>query len=111
MLTKSFFLVVLAYFSVLQVAIIGMMRSDTRFFSLAGINAIILLIFLLFSKEQKQKADPKMMNTFVREKSRYEQEQIQPTTPKSEPSLSESNIEQIKIKINKTKPKAQKASS
>lgn len=50
------------------------------------------------------------MHAFVREKSRYE-EVSEPEMLKAEPSLSESNIEQIKIKINKTKPRSQKATS
>lgn len=111
MLNKPFFLAVLAYFFVLQFVVVGLMREDTRYFTLAGVNLIAILIFSFCSREKVQKSDPKLMHAFVREKSRYEEEVSEPEMLKAEPSLSESNIEQIKIKINKTKPRSQKATS
>lgn len=99
----------MSYAIVLQPAIAGVLRADKRWITLAGVNAVVMLIFLLFSKGKQQKADPKMQMPFVREKSRHQSETPDEQEQKPQATLSESNIEQIKIKINKSKPRAQKS--
>lgn len=107
--TKLAFVLAL-YIFVVQVVVAGVLWSETRFYLLAGINFFIMLIVaaVFGSKTPANKSLGDV--PFVREKSRYSEHPLSSEKKQdADPApLSESNIEQIKIRINKTKTRAQK---
>ena len=101
MLKKNLFFLVIFYLFVLQVALIGLLFSVPQFYILAGVNLGALVVLLgLHSFFSKKKDEEIWDKPFVREVSYTEKEEV-----KDEEKVSESNIENIKIKINRTRTK------
>ena len=101
MLKKNLFFLVIFYLFVLQVALIGLLFSVPQFYTLAGVNLGALVVLLgLHSFFSKKKDEEIWDKPFVREVSYTEKEEV-----KDEEKVSESNIENIKIKINRTRTK------
>ena len=101
MLKKNLFFLVIFYLFVLQVALIGLLFSVPQFYTLAGVNLGALVVLLgLHSFFSKKKDEEIWDKPFVREISYTEKEEV-----KDEEKVSESNIENIKIKINRTRTK------
>ena len=99
MLKKNLFFLVIFYLFVLQVALIGLLFSVPQFYTLAGVNLGALVVLLgLHSFFSKKKDEEIWDKPFVRDVSYTEKEEV-----KDEEKVSESNIENIKIKINRTR--------
>lgn len=108
----KFSLVVMLYFFVLQLILVWWLRNDHRWYILAGVNAVFLLMLLMlrgYRVEDTMKKEFKKPDLFQRERSSlYEQKQNAQDEEENLPSVvSESNIEHIKIKINRTKPRSE----
>ena len=85
----------------LQVALIGLLFSVPQFYTLAGVNLGALVVLLgLHSFFSKKKDEEIWDRPFVREVTYTDKEET-----KDEGKVSESNIENIKIKINRTRTK------
>lgn len=124
MLKKNLFLFFIFYLIVLQLFVIGVLRNDPRFHILGGVNLfaffLIARCYKAFTKDKEEKSDS---TPLVREKiSNFtytdvpssprenveEEREIEKAFPKAEAAapLSESNIEYIKTKINRSKKPA-----
>lgn len=105
MIKKNLFILFVFYFFVLQLLVIGLIWGDPKFCLLGGVNFFaILLVFVgyrFFTKTSTPSHE-------VRFPSAEKADIIEDSSPieKAEPrSLSESNIEYIKTKINRTAKK------
>lgn len=101
MVKKNLFILFVFYFFVIQFEIAGILWNEPNFYLLGGINFLAMLLasrcYSFFTREKEQVLEPLLM----REKNIMQEEYKE---EKSEDlPLSESNIEYIKTKINRTK--------
>ena len=124
MAKKGFLIAFALYFFVIQSFIIGALRGDVHFYTLWGINFLVLILILLgasvFSSDKNNKGEKKEVYPIVKEKIAQEkvietpekkeenvggeeEKEIGVRRTRNEEPISESNIEYIKTKINRSK--------
>lgn len=108
----------LIYIFVIQLGLIGYLWADASFYILAGINGVALAVgarSFTGNNENTVKKEKKAEPSFVRATSETKDEKytlaedeiITVQESQRKPESSESNIEQVKVRFNKTKTKPQ----
>ncbi len=105
MIKKNLFILFVFYFFVLQLLVAGLLWGEPRFYLLGGINLLAMLLvsasYRFFTKASAPSREVPLPNN---EKADLTEETS--LEEKAEPApLSESNIEYIKTKINRTSKK------
>ena len=109
-MTKKWPIIIsIIYIFVIQAIIIGLLRNEPRRHILGGINFIATILLALLRKQSKQRSEQKWEAPLIREKHPTPKETAEKdffTKEKKEessPTLSESNIEYIKTRINRNR--------
>lgn len=88
------------YFFVIQLGVAGMLWDEPNFYFLGGVNFVAIvflsLCYSFFTKEKEQNPEAILVREKVQREKEIEEDQ-------KETLISESNIEYIKTKINRTK--------
>ncbi|MFC2494810.1 MAG: hypothetical protein ACFNWZ_01225 [Candidatus Absconditicoccaceae bacterium] len=109
MTKKGPIIISIIYIFVIQAIIIGLLRNEPRRHILGGINFIATILLALLRKQSKQRSEQKGEAPLIREKHPTPKETTEKdffTKEKKEesaPTLSESNIEYIKTRINRNR--------
>ena len=109
-MTKKWPIIIsIIYIFVIQAIIIGLLRNEPRRHILGGINFIATILLALLRKQSKQRSEQKWEAPLIREKHPTPKETgekdffTKEKKEESSPTLSESNIEYIKTRINRNR--------
>lgn len=98
MIKAKLFLLSMAYLFILQPVRIGLLWQDYRLYYLAVINALFFIVLIILTKQNRETVSGVSASPL-----RKSHPRTQLVSEEDEGQLSASNIEKIKIKINKTK--------